>query len=70
MIHPQIKGRDAVVRVTCPTCSGDGHFASGAECPTCEGFRTVEPDVAESAPVDRREFFREDRRWALDRDEW
>ena len=70
MIHPQINGTDAEIRVQCPTCSGDGYFANGAECQTCEGFRTVTEDVAAEAPEDRREFFREDRRWARDREEW
>lgn len=52
MIHPQITGEDAEVRVTCPECHGGrGEWASGPdgdflyrECETCGGCGFVEDD--------------------------
>lgn len=69
-IHPEIQRAEAEVLVTCPTCSGDAVFANGAECRTCEGVGKVTLEDSLEAPVDGREFVREDRRWARDRDEW
>ena len=70
MIHREIERDEATVRVVCPTCSGDGTFVNGNECRTCDGFGKVDQETADEAPIDGREHFREDRRWARDRDEW